>query len=191
VITPAEWEVILRGCIAWDRLAWKKLVHTLRPFVLYTLRKRLNDEDTVLDQSQEVFLKLVENDCRRLRDFDFDRGVPFEAYIRVIALNHGTDWNRSHLARSSEREVDLEALIDCLGIEPSAEKRLLVREVLDVVERLPAKDGTAVRLQLEGWKIREIGDVLGMTTGGVSSLLHRAIQKLSDLLGEAPDDEKE
>lgn len=179
---PSQWEVILRGCIAGDRLAWKELVHILRPFVLHTLRKRLNDEDTALDLSQDVFTRLVENDCKRLLDFDFERGVPFEAYIRVIAVNLGTDWSRSRHARSLNREVDLEELIDFLGIEPATEKRLLLREVREAIEKLLEREKLAVKLQLEGWKIKEIAGVLGMSLGGASSLLHRAKEKLISLL---------
>jgi RNA polymerase sigma-70 factor, ECF subfamily len=161
------------------------------------LKVRLDPSDLV----QEVL-----NEANQHLDaFIQDRPVPFHVWLREIAWKRLVDLKRKHLGtarRSALREErfsdDLPeessvALVDRLvarGPSPSAlaqleERRAQVRAAL---ESLPPNDREILVLRyLEQLSPKEIGEILGMTKGAVSTRHTRALARLRTLL----DDEQE
>ncbi len=180
--TTLDWERVIDRCVAGDRTAWESLVESTHFFVLSILRRRIGEDETARDLTQEVYGKLLADDCRRLRDFDPGRKVPFLSYLRVITVNLSIDWSRGRQAKARKKHVDLEDLLDTLTVEPDVDRNLAIAALREAVEKLPEHERAAVQLTLEGMKTREIARVMGMSDGGVSALLHRARGHLRDLL---------
>ncbi len=177
-----DWNLIVRGCIDGDRLAWETLVSASRPMIIGVLHRRIGDVEIARDLAQDVFLRLVENGCRRLRAFDPERNVPLLSYLRVIAVNLSIDWSRGRHAKARGRTIALEELVDRLVEPPCVEKLLAAGAVHDAVEELPDRERLAVRLMLDGLKTKEIARIMGLSDGGVSALHFRARRKLATLL---------
>jgi RNA polymerase sigma-70 factor (ECF subfamily) len=126
--------------------------------------------------------------------------VPFPVWLREIAWKRLMDLKRRHfdsarrsLLREEVRSFDLPeessvALVDRLmarGPSPSAqaeanEQRVLIRVAL---ESLPPIDREILVMRyLEQLSPREIGEVLGMKPGAVSTRHTRALARLRELL---------
>lgn len=78
--------------------------------------------------------------------------------------------------------------------EPDSSGRLVASELSqrlrEALARLPGKQAEAFCLHaLDGWSHQEIGLQLGMTENSVGVTIHRARQRLRDLLGGSPLDE--
>lgn len=137
------------------------------------------DPDLAADVAQEAFLRLLEQE-------------PPPSAVRPWLFRVATNLVRDSARRTRRRQV---LVLD--GRAPSAhgdpppapdrdvdrdQARALVRHALD---GLSSKERRALLMREEGFRHREIADVLGTTTGSVGTLLSRAIRKAAHHLGEA------
>lgn len=182
--SATDWNSLIGRCLAGgnDR-DWHELVVKMAP-VIRSVSPHGADSEWLRDFAQEVVLRLCEDDCRRLRMFDPSRGVPFPAYLRVIAARLRISLWRAQ--GTSGPVVELNHVTDALGIEPDTWRRLEVRELRDATGSLPPQQQAAVGLLLDGLTVKEIANVLGLHDGGAAALLWRARQSLRELLGRAP-----
>ncbi len=94
--------------------------------------------------------------------------VPQTALIWKIGRNKIIDCLR--------REMETEALPE--GYEVADEDRTMIRELHERIALLDEPDRSIVRLQLEGYDYKEIGERVGMTEKNVSVRLVRIKEKL-------------
>jgi RNA polymerase sigma factor (sigma-70 family) len=183
VKSAADWNRLLDRCLqTGDRAARHELVVAAYGIVAAVMAAR-TDAETARDLTQNVFVKLIEDDWRRLRSFDRSYRVPFPCYLRVIAIRTAIDWGRSRGESLRKRQCDLAEVEATLGVGPLAEDRLMSRELHEAVGRLPRQQQLAVRLLLEGMTVQEIALCLGICEGGAGALLWRARGRLRTLLG--------
>jgi RNA polymerase sigma factor (sigma-70 family) len=143
------------------------------------LARLTGDPDLAADVAQEAFLRLLEQE-------------PPPSAVRPWLFRVATNLVRDSARRARRRQV---LVLD--GRAPSAHgdpppapdqgvdrdhARALVRRALD---GLSSKERRALLMREEGFRHREIADVLGTTTGSVGTLLSRAIRKAAHGLGEA------
>lgn len=177
-----DWNATLAACLHNpSRAAWKRFVEATHPVVMGTLCARA-DEETARDLCQSFYLKLLEDDCRRLRAFDPEFGVPLPAYLRVLVIRFHIDWLRGRASRAERAEIPLEALAGTLHEDPEALARLSAREIREAVEALEPHPGLAVRLVLDGLAVKEVAQLMGLTEGGAAALLWRARRELKTRL---------
>jgi RNA polymerase sigma factor (sigma-70 family) len=181
-----DWNRLLDRCLqAGDRAARHELVVAAYGIVAAVMAARA-DAETAKDLTQSVFVKLIEDDWRRVRAFDRSFRVPFPCYLRVIAIRTAIDWGRSRGESERKRQCDLAEVEAILGVGPLAEDRLMERELHAAVGRLPRQQRLAVRLLLEGMTVREIALCLGISASGAGALLWRARESLRTLLDGDP-----
>jgi RNA polymerase sigma factor (sigma-70 family) len=183
-VTPeVDWNRLLERCLGeGGPRDWRELVNAMVPVIRGTVPGGATRE-RIEDFAQELFFRLLEDDRRRLRMFDPALGVPFPAYLRVIAVRLRISLWRGRGERQREREVDLSGVAEILGIEPSVLRRLKIRELREAVDKLTPQQRLATHLLLDGLTVKEIARVLGLRDGGAASLLWRARQELRGLLG--------
>ena len=116
------------------------------------------------DLLQEVTVALW-RDHERLLSLS---AVPQTALIWKIGRNAVIDYLR--------RVKETESLPE--GYEVADEDKSLLRELHDRIAMLEEPDRSIVRLQLEGYSYKEIGDQLGITEKNVSVRLVRIKEKL-------------
>jgi RNA polymerase sigma-70 factor (ECF subfamily) len=119
-----------------------------------------------------------------------------KAWLRRVLLNTLRDQIDHHRAqcRDLALEQPLEAsssrVSQWLAVEQSSPSERLMHEeltlrLLDALDQLPEQQREAIILQRwHGWKLAEIAEHLGCTTGVVAGLHAHGLEKLRELLPE-------
>ena len=165
-----------------DPRAARYLVDRFTPLVFGILVRefRLNRSDAE-DLYQESFLRLFEDDWRRLRMWRGDGGLAgyLVPIVRNLALEHLRRQNREPAAGGAELADFDRVFEDEPTVEEQAaleEKRRILREC---VETLPGPQRELYRLRYEqGLKHREVAEALDMTTNAASVALFRLDRRL-------------
>jgi len=157
--------------------------------ILGYLKRITGDVALAEDLAQETFSRVA----RALEGFRGDSKL--STWLYRIATNTFLDHRRRLKTQATEvLEMDLDVLRDAssdLDEEPAPRlpDRLLddsemgrcVREFVDSLA--PEHRAVIVLHDLEGFKNREIAEILGCSVGAVKIRVHRARQKLRDVLG--------
>lgn len=138
----------------------------------------VRDAAAAEDISQEAFLSALSALGR------FDRRRPFAPWLHRIVVNRAIDWSR---ARSLRGEVAVSgALLDSVGAVPAEDEQVgAASEIADALAALSAEHRAVVVLRyLLDYTPGEIAHVLDLPRGTINSRLRRALDRLSELLGE-------
>jgi RNA polymerase sigma-70 factor (ECF subfamily) len=129
------------------------------------------------DVAQDAFISALE----RLDSCQPDR---FAAWLMRIVRNRAISWQRRRRVRRSE-PLEWAVGVRSLGDPGSDLDRTNLREQLTgAMATLPEKQREVLLLHdLEGWRHREIGEVLGMKEGTVRYTLFQARRAVRDRLG--------
>jgi len=162
---------------------FKEIYQEFQPKIRYYLSRMLGDQ-AAEDIAQEVFAKVS-------RSLDSFKGrSSFSTWIYRIATNAALDKLRSPSFKRPSEHIPLE---DSAGIEainvwtgqtgPTADQEVVRKEmsecVREFVDRLPPDYSTVLILsELEGFKNREIADILDISLDNVKVRLHRARTRL-------------
>lgn len=141
-------------------------------FVFYRVNK---SEDKAQDLTSEIFMKALEH-------FDgFDERISKTAWIMTIARNH-----ISNHYRDLKENVNIENIQFSLEGEDGRkkiEKIEELRELKESLDKLSARDKQLIELKyIQGYRYKEIGDILGKSAGAARVESHRAMRKLRQLL---------
>ncbi|MCA9035530.1 MAG: sigma-70 family RNA polymerase sigma factor [Planctomycetaceae bacterium] len=172
-----------------DQKAFEQLVVLYQDRMVGFFFHILHDRAAAEDLAQEVFLRVYRSRER------YEAKARFSTWLFRIAHNLASNQKRGAARR---REVSLQSSADSQGFpsrsENLAEKSALMPtrqldsiEIRDVVrqalDELGERQKTAVLLhKFEGMSYEEIGDIMGLGTVGVKSLLARARTKLKESL---------
>jgi len=160
--------------------AFEKLIGELRP-KLHRYSARMTgsviDGEDVL---QDALAKAIEA-------FSREAGIAQpQAWLFRIAHNEAIDFLRRRARHDSiKAEEDLNMVADP---EPTTEQRASAAASLRTFARLPVVQRSAVILMdVLGYSIEEIGEIIGATVPAVKAALHRGRARLRELAAE-PDD---
>ncbi len=162
-----------------DGNAFEELYRRHSPRLFGLSCRMLGDTHDAEDVLQEVFLTVH----RKLGDF---RGAStLGTWLYRLAMNRCLDHLRR---RQSRRGHEATGAVDGLAMQvptpPAAGRKLDLRLDLErAVAQLPEGSRAAFLLHdVEGLEHREVGEVLGISPGTSKSQLHRARQRLRELL---------
>ncbi len=149
-------------------LAWRE------PVYRYLLAVTGNAVDAE-DLAQETFIRLFQ-DLQKERRIDSPR-----AWLFRVAHNLAVDFNRQPYR---SRAADCRVLDGEAGARqdpaPNAESEILEREQRErLLARLSPQERRCMELRTEGFRYREIAEILGIRVPTVQTVLARAIRKLS------------
>lgn len=173
-------------------LDFDEIYAELQPKIRSYLARLLGDQEAE-DSLQEVFTKV----SRGLAAFK-GQSKP-STWVYRIATNTAIDKLRSSASRQKLDQAPLEDNIEALNsastITPSAtstEKKIIRKEmsacVHEYVDRLPPDYRTILILkEIEGFKNREIAEILQISLDNVKVRLHRARARLKQELDEGCD----
>ena len=137
------------------------------------------DEHKRQDLLQNIHLNL----WRSLERFDGQCSLRTWVYrvAHNVAATHVMDEQR----RRSRRLVGLDDLeVADVGIEPDADRGVLVSRLMALVQRLRPLDRELVVLYLEGLSAAEIAEVAGISAGNVATRIGRVKKLLSHYANE-------
>jgi len=129
----------------------------------------------------QVFLKIVKNISIYLKKKE---EVPFELWVRRIAINHIVDEFRKN--KRYRESLDYRELQDAEEIHPVVSHAFdseQLEEIMDAISQLPEMNRTVFNLfVVDGYKHEEIAGMLKISAGTSKTHLHRAKKKLRELL---------
>ncbi|HLJ88581.1 MAG TPA: sigma-70 family RNA polymerase sigma factor [Candidatus Angelobacter sp.] len=146
-------------------MGWCEFVGRFQPTIAVVIsrrlqRRRLANPALVDDLVQETFLKLLGNDAKALRNFDFRHENALRGFLKVIAANAVED----HFRRKKQPAAEAEELLATVPDRQASEQfefRLRSEEVNRVL-----KSQTSTREQAlfwfyfrEGFSAREISEL--------------------------------
>ncbi|EMY69378.1 RNA polymerase sigma factor [Leptospira vanthielii] len=176
---------LIDNCLLGERTAWQELIRKFHRLIVGTCAHYV-PRDEVTDTSQQVYLKLTENDYHLLRKFKGDSLPAFIIYLSEISKNISMSQTRS-IRRYEYREgISLDLSIDILDDRQNQEDVFFAweekREFYDLIEGLDEAHKEILILRLKGYKFKEIAEILDVPLGTVLARANRAKEKIKKIL---------
>jgi len=185
---------LLEQCIQGRPEAWRAFIKKYSPLVYYITRKVLISKcpetrpEELGDLHNDIFLSLMENNSRKLRQYEGKNGCSVSTWVRVIAARTTIDYlkkKREGLSLSdeeAEREAEKKSApgADPLEALEAAEKQRLVAEL---IEELPTRDQLFLRLfYYDEVSLPEIAKMLNSSPNALYSRGNYLREKLKEQL---------
>lgn len=180
---------LARAAALGDQEAFTRLVNRHRAYLHAVAYKITLHEEDALDVLQNVFLRLVE----KIGDYG-GRGS-FRSWAAAIAANEAMTLLRRPSRRESPADPEiLSGLIDAGSpsragdeIREAMDSRTRRRLVEAAIAQLSAQQRAIFALRLgRGMEPKEIAERLGLPGGQVRTQLHRAMERLREILVKEP-----
>jgi len=172
-----ELHQLIGGCIRKDRGSQKMLYKAFYGFSMGICLRYANNREEAAEVMNQGFFKVF----TRIDTYDITR--PFKAWLGKIMTNVSIDYYRANLKMAYADDLDkAENITD--GELP--DRKLNYEDLLAMVQRLPNAYRTVFNLYaIEGYTHEEIGEMLDISSGTSKSNLHKARQKLKQMILEA------
>lgn len=145
-----------------------RIVERYSSMLLHLAAARLDSPADAEDAVQEVFLRLLASPVS-FRDAGHEK-----AWLIRATLHRASDIRR----QAEKRNLPLEEAAQRAAPEPES-------DLLQAVQDLPEKYGAVIHLYYyEGYSIREIGTLLGLSAATVGTRLARGRERLRKMLKE-------
>ncbi len=172
-----ELHQLINGCINQDRVSQKMLYKAFYGFSMGICLRYANNREEAAEVMNQGFYKVF----TKIKTYDAAR--PFKAWLGRIMMNVSIDYYRANLKTAYNEDLDkAEYLTD--GELP--DRKLNYEDLLAMVQKLPNAYRTVFNLfAIEGYSHEEIGEMLDISSGTSKSNLHKARQKLKQMVLEA------
>ena len=183
---------LLTKCFSGDMEAGEALVRRFSNLVYQAVQHtflvkhvRYTKED-LQDLHNTVFLRLFEEECKKLRQYEGKNGCSLATWIRLIAVRTVLDHLRKKGVDSIARRDALISLDEVYGLKGDdcdgvallerAEKERLLRQG---IKNLPPRDRLFMKLHFDqGLPVAEVAAAMQISVENVYIIKHRAIQRL-------------
>ena len=147
-------------------------------FIFSVCRRYFVNRDDVEASLNGVYLKVIIGLPGYLRK---DKAVPFELWVRRIALNHITDEFRKN--RRYRESFDLSAPVEEYSEVQQVESAVAPERIEQAVGQLSPMSRAVFNLHVvEGYRHEEIADMLKISANTSKVHLHRARKQLQRIL---------
>jgi RNA polymerase sigma-70 factor, ECF subfamily len=197
-LTPQE---LVKACTTMgNHIAWAEFVRRFQPLIASVIEKtarRCLQASTALidDLVQETYLRLCENECRYLRQFESRHEEAIFGFLKVVAATVTLDYFRLQKAqkRGNTMLVDADVERSPNSFSPggqSVENTVLIMELEDILNQLveSERDRSVFWLYYrQGFTAKAISNIPGieLSVKGVESCLQRLMRLLQDTTASA------
>lgn len=172
-----ELRELIRGCIAQDRKCQKLLYKAFYGFSMGICLRYAGNRDDAAEVMNQGFFKVF----NRLNTYKIE--IPFKAWLGKIMINVSIDFYRANLKTAYMEELDQASHIDDGEL---VDRNLNYNDLLLMVQQLPQAYRTVFNLcAIEGYSHDEIAEMLNINAGTSKSNLHKARQKLKQMILKA------
>ena len=171
---------LIKACKRQDRKAQKQLYDQYAPLLFGICKRYVKSQEDAEDVLLEAFYKIFS----KIDQFN-DQGS-FEGWMRRITVNEALMF----LRKTKNLRLSVEPQEYHLKTEVTIEDELAADDILKLLEQLPTGYRTVFNLYvLEGFKHREIADILEISINTSKSQLIMAKKRLQELIKfqEYPD----
>jgi RNA polymerase sigma-70 factor, ECF subfamily len=178
VMTP-EQEKLIKRAKSGDSQAVSELyrahAQTIYRFIAYRVPTTADAEDL----TSEVFMRMLEG----LPSYEIME-VPFEAWLYRIATHRIADFFRKHSRQKQHIELHETLANDDPMPEESMQRQQEFKRLRNALEYLTQEQQDVLLLRfIENKNHQDVADILEKTTSAVRTIQHRALVRLSQLLG--------
>ncbi|HVW97252.1 MAG TPA: sigma-70 family RNA polymerase sigma factor [Mucilaginibacter sp.] len=174
-----ELHQLIKGCIKQDRKSQKMLYKAFYGFAMGICLRYTGNRDEAAEVMNQGFFKVFTH------IEGFDQNKPFKAWLGRIMMNASIDHYRANLKMSLTEDIDNAGHISDGEI---ADRNLSYKELLAMVQQLPQAYRTVFNLfAIEGYSHEEIAEMLNINAGTSKSNLHKARQKLKQMILQAEE----
>jgi len=172
--------ILVLRCQKRDESAFRELVNRWEPRLYYYLRRIVENENAVWDILQETWFAVFQS-IRKLKD-----PLNFPAWLYRISHNKAVNWLRKenkYIQITNEQMADYRE--NNTAIPAVDEQAELVHKLLGKL-KLAHREVLTLYF-LEGFTIKEMAGIIGVSEGTVKSRLYYAKNKLYEALKGAKD----
>jgi RNA polymerase sigma factor (sigma-70 family) len=172
-----ELNQLIKGCIQQDRKSQKMLYKAFYGFSMGICLRYAGNRDEAAEVMNQGFFKVFTH----IQSFDTSR--PFKAWLGKIMMNVSIDHYRANLKMAYTEDLDQAEHVSDGDI---ADNNLHYNDLLVMVQKLPQAYRTVFNLfAIEGYSHEEIATMLNINAGTSKSNLHKARQKLKQMIFKA------
>lgn len=166
---------IIKGCRKRRRKSQKKLYQMFYAYGMSITLRYADSRGEAAEILNDAFMKVFNN----ISSFDTDR--PFKPWLRRIIVN--TAINHYHKYENDRQQVDLELVENEMGQKQDVLSGISYDEIVDMVQQLSPAYRTVFNLYvIEGFKHREIAEMLDIAVGTSKSNLAKAKKNLQSIV---------
>jgi len=177
---------LLQRCRERDKDAWEVFIklygHIIYRYIIKTMNRYFYtyNEDDLDDIFNNVFLALLSENCKKLKEFRGCNERSFLAYLRVMIFHIAVDY-----LRERKNFIELDRIQD-LDLDYGNPERMDRRDLNEVIlilrEGLPSRYNLLFRLIYEeGFNFSEVADIMNMKTNAVHQLKYRMVCKIRQI----------
>jgi RNA polymerase sigma-70 factor (ECF subfamily) len=172
-----ELHQLIGGCIRKERGSQKMLYKAFYGFSMGICLRYANNRDEAAEVMNQGFFKVF----TRIETYDISR--PFKAWLGRIMMNVSIDYYRANLKMAYAEDLDK---AENMSNDELPDQKLNYEDLLAMVQKLPNAYRTVFNLYaIDGYTHEEIGELLHISSGTSKSNLHKARQKLKQMILEA------
>ena len=172
-----ELHQLIGGCIRKERGSQKMLYKAFYGFSMGICLRYANNRDEAAEVMNQGFFKVF----TRIETYDTSR--PFKAWLGRIMMNVSIDYYRANLKMAYAEDLDK---AENMSNDELPDQKLNYEDLLAMVQKLPNAYRTVFNLYaIDGYTHEEIGELLHISSGTSKSNLHKARQKLKQMILEA------
>jgi len=168
--------------IAHDSESWRMFLVAVGPILRGLCRRSGLSDDEIEDIAQSLVLRLLEQDCKALRQVTVEDEDKFFGWIKVVASRIVIDYVR-HSSVIHGRDIQFgesrwEEIMSADGTGV-IERRIMLE---DAAKKLTDEEQTLFWLEYGGLKDKEIATILGIELLATQQRLSRLRKKLKGIL---------
>jgi RNA polymerase sigma factor (sigma-70 family) len=172
-----ELHQLIGGCIRKERGSQKMLYKAFYGFSMGICLRYANNRDEAAEVMNQGFFKVF----TRIETYDTTR--PFKAWLGRIMMNVSIDYYRANLKMAYAEDLDK---AENMSNDELPDQKLNYEDLLAMVQKLPNAYRTVFNLYaIDGYTHEEIGEMLNISSGTSKSNLHKARQKLKQMILES------
>lgn len=186
---------LLQKCIHGEKKAWDQFVDKFTNLVYHTIQKTLRIYNPnflyqdIEDLHNSVFLSLIEEDCKKLRQYKGINGCSVSSWIMVITTNTAMNFitrRKEHISldehgdrSKSLGETIADPQLSILDQIEESERTALLR---DLIGELKANDRLFLQYYyIEEMPPEEIAAIMNITVSAIYSKKSRIVDKLKEI----------
>nr|WP_282958224.1 RNA polymerase sigma factor [Halalkalibaculum roseum] len=166
---------IIKGCCKRRRKSQKKLYKMFYGYGMSITLRYAESREEAAEILNDAFMKVFTN----IKDFDIDK--PFKPWLRRIIIN--TAINHYHRTKKYREMDNVDFAEQSLSTREQILPGISYDEIIEMVQQLTPAYRTVFNLYvIEGFKHREIAEMLGIAVGTSKSNLAKAKRNLQAIL---------
>jgi len=161
------------------------IVLTYYNMIFYTVKKinpSYTNED-IEDMTQEIFIQLFKDDCKKLRQYNYKKGLSLSGWIRMIATRTVFNANRKKRIKISTQfdSLEEEIWLDRNAYNMSKTK-LSIDDMEEIIQSMSYRDQLVLKLfYIKGLTLDEISVFMKVAKRQLYYIKSRAVERLKNL----------